>query len=331
MLDKIKVDGALTLMWTEAARALACMVPMFAATAIGKTAFLVALGQGGFFFSTLFLPKKISGRAVMGSLVLALGLGFYLMGGAVAPNAIMAILFTFMVCLNLSFLSGWTIGGPLALTLVMIYTAGLNTGSPEKASTNFYAFALVLGWCALISLLPLWKPIEPPKVDTSQTNGALAEQGLRMAIGASLALGISYVAGFAKLGWAPSAVGSVVRYEPKLSKMRAMARMLGTIGGALLAAIALAFVTSVSALVITGGVFAVLNGLFKKTKIGMMPFFYTATILLLYSANDLAAGKANIVQRVAYNLVGIIISILIVVYPFPRLMQKVNPKTTIAD
>lgn len=134
MLDKIKIDGKLTLMWSEAVRAFICMLPMFIATGIGKTTFLVSLGQGGFFFSTLFLPKKFSGRAVMGSLILALGLGFYLIGGVVAPNPWMAVMFTFMVCINLSFLSGWKIGGPLALTLVMIYTAGLNTGSPEKAS-----------------------------------------------------------------------------------------------------------------------------------------------------------------------------------------------------
>lgn len=329
MLERIKIDGKLTLMWSEAARALVCMLPMFAAAGLGQTAYLVALGQGGFFFSTLFLPKKISGRAVMGSLILALGLGFYLMGGAVAPNPWLAIAFTFMVCLNLSFLSGWTIGGPLALTLVMIYTAGLNTGSPERASENFLAFALVIGWSALISLLPIWKPVQPPKVDTSQSNSALAEQGLRMAIGASIALAISYIAGFAKLGWAPSAVGNIVRYEPKLSKMRAMARLIGTVAGALLAAIALAFITNVSTLVLIGGVFAILNGLFKKTKLGMMPLFYTATILLLYSANDLSSGTSNILERVAYNLVGIIVAILVVTYPFPFLMRKVNPKTVV--
>lgn len=328
MLDKLKVNGKLTLMWTEAVRALFCMLPMFAAIALGNTSYLVALGQGGFFFSTLFLPKKIAGRAIMGSLILSLGLGFYLIGGTVAPNPWMAIIFTFMVCLNLSFLSGWSIGGPLALTLVMIYTAGLNTGTPEKAAANFLAFAFVLGWSTLISLLPIWKPIEPPKVDTSQSNGVLAEQGLRMALGASIALTISYVAGFAKLGWATSAVGSVVRYDPKLSKMRAMARSIGTVAGAILAAIILTFITSISVLVTVGGILAILNGLFKKTKLGMVPFFYTATILLLYSANDLSAGTTNIIQRVAYNLVGIIIAIIIVVYPFPILMKKISGESS---
>lgn len=326
MLDKIKVDGKLTLMWTEALRALVCMLPMFVATGMGKTAFLVTLGQGGFFFSSLFLPKKFSGRAVMGSLIIALGLGFYLIGGVVSPNPWVAVIFTFLVCMNLSFLSGWKIGGPLALTLVMIYTAGLNTGSPEKASANFLVFAFVLSWCALISLLPIWKPVEPPKVDETQSNGALAEQGLRMAIGASIALAISYMAGFAKLGWATSAVGSIIRYDAQLSKMRALARTIGTIAGALLASIALAFVSSITALVLIGGFFAVLNGLFKKTKLGMMPLFYTATILILYSANDISAGNDNVIQRVVYNLVGIIIAIGVVTYPFPKLMQKVNPK-----
>jgi len=328
VLDRIKVDGKLTLMWTEAARAFVCMLPMFVATGLGKTTFLVSLGQGAFFYSTLFLPKRIGARVVMGSLILALGLGFYLIGGVVSPNPWVALLFTFMVCLNLSFLSSWKIGGPLALTLVMIYTAGLNTGSPEKASANFLVFAFVMTWCALISLLPIWKPIEPPKVDEAQTNGALAEQGLRMAIGASIALAISYLAGFAKIGWATSAVGNVIRYDEKLSKRRAMARLLGTIGGALLASIGLAFVTDISVLVLIAGAFAVLNGLFKKTKLGMMPLFYTATILLLYSANDLTAGTENVIQRVLYNLIGIVIAVIVVTYPFPWIMKRVNPSNS---
>jgi uncharacterized membrane protein YccC len=213
----------------------------------------------------------------------------------------------------------------------MIFTAGLNSGSPENAADNFLAFALVLGWSALISLLPIWKPIDPPKVDTNQTEGALAEQGLRMAIGGSIALAISYLAGFAKLGWATSAVGNVIRYDPQLSKKRAMARMIGTIAGAILAGIALAFISSASVIVLVGGIFAVLNGLFKKTKLGMLPFFYTATVLLLYTANDLSSGTENIWQRVVYNTVGVIIAIIVVVFPFPLLMKRVNPKTTIKE
>ena len=169
----------------------------------------------------------------------------------------------------------------------MIYTAGLNTGSPEKASANFLVFAFVMGWSALISLLPFWTPVPPPPVNENQETGELAEQGLRMGIGTALALAISYFAGFAKIGWAPSAVGNVVRYDEKLSRKRAWARFFGTLGGAAMAAIALAFVTDPTIVVLIGAVFAVLNGLFKLTPLGRMPLFYTATILLLYTANDL--------------------------------------------
>ena len=72
-------------MWSEALRALVCLLPMLVATALGRTTYLVTLGQGAFFFSSIFLPRRIGARFVMGSLVLALGLGFYLIGGAVAP------------------------------------------------------------------------------------------------------------------------------------------------------------------------------------------------------------------------------------------------------
>lgn len=310
-------------MWTEACRALLCMLPMLIASGLGKTTSLVVLGQGAFFYSSLFLPKKTSARLLMGSLIVALGLGFYLIGGTVAPNPWLAIFFTFLVCLNLSFLSGWKVGGSLALTLVMIYTAGLNTGSPAKASHNFVVFALVLTWSALISLLPFWKPVEPPPV-TEAGNGELAEQGVRMGVGSTIALAVSYMFSFAKLGWAPSAVGNVVRYDQDLSRKRAWGRFYGTIGGALLATIALALISSVTVVVWIGAVFAVLNGLFKKTKLGMIPFFYTATILLLYTANDLSSSKTVTLQRVAYNVIGITIGMLVVIYPFPIIVKKLQ-------
>jgi hypothetical protein len=319
---------ALPLMWTEALRALVCLLPMIVATALDRTTYLVTLGQGAFFFSSLFLPRRIAGRFVMGSLVLALGLGFYLIGGAVAPYPWVAVIFTFFVCLNLSFMTSWKVGGPLALTLVMIYTAGLNTGSPEKASANFLVFAVVLGWSALISLLPFWTPVPPPPVNENQSAEELAEQGLRMGIGTALALAISYIAGFAKIGWAPSAVGNVVRYDEKLSEKRAWARFFGTLGGAAMAAIALAFITDPTIVVLIGAVFAVLNGLFKLTLLGKMPLFYTATILLLYTANDLTTGSENVLTRVVYNTVGITIGVLVVIYPFPLMMKLLKPKPT---
>ena len=258
--------AGLPLMWTEALRALVCLLPMIIATALGQTTYLVTLGQGAFFFSSLFLPRQ-NRRTVRdglpgprpGARVLS-----DRWGGR--PTPWIAVIFTFFVCLNLSFMSGWKIGGPLALTLVMIYTAGLNTGSPEKASANFLVFAFVLGWSALISLLPFWTPVPPPPVNENQETWELAEQGLRMGIGTSLALAISYFAGFAKIGWAPSAVGNVVRYDEKLSQKRAWARFFGTLGGAAMASIALAFITDPTIVVLIAAVFAVLNGLFKLTQ-----------------------------------------------------------------
>jgi len=58
-----------------------------------------------------------------------------------------------------------------------------------------------------------------------------------------------------------------------------------------------------------------------------MPLFYTATILLLYSANDITSG--NVLMRIGYNLVGITIGVFVVIYPFPRMVRLVNPKSTI--
>jgi hypothetical protein len=312
-------------MWTEALRAFICMLPMIVFSIMGKTTYLVTLGQGAFLYSWLFLPKKLGGRIVMASMMLTIGLGLYLVGGSVAPNPFLAVIFTFITCLTLSFLSNWKVGGALALTLLMVYTSGLNTGSPGKAANNFLVFSLVIGWAAIISLPSFWKPVEPPPI-TNNDVGELAQQGSRMGIGASIALAISYLGGFAKLGWAPSAVGNVVRFEKELSKKRAWARVAGTLGGAALATVALLFVTSITILVWIGALFAVLNGLFKKTRVGMIPLFYTATILILYSANDLTTSGTVILQRVAYNLIGVAIGMLVVIYPFPFLMNKLTKK-----
>jgi hypothetical protein len=312
------------LMWSEAIRALCCMLPMLIAVAIHKTTFIVALGQGGFFFSSLLLPKRIRGRALMGSVLTALGLGFYLIGGNVAPIAFLAVIMTFFVSMNLSYLTSWKIGGPLALSIIMIYTAGLNTGSPEKAAANYLAFVLVLAWSALISLLPIWEPIEPPRPAAELKYAELTEQGMRMGIGTSIALSAAYIFDFAKLGWAVSAVGSVVRYDLDTSKKRAWARFAGTLGGSLIAAFLLVQLSSVAILVIIGALFAALNGLYKKSVLGQIPLFYTATILLLYSLNDISQGKQLAIYRFAYNLVGILVAILVVYYPFPLLSRHLK-------
>jgi hypothetical protein len=220
------------------------MAPMLVAYAFGSSKYLVPLGQGGFFYSALFLPALLRGRLLMGSILVALGLGFYLMGGNVVPTAWVAVVFTFLVAVNLSFLSGWkvadwTMGGTLALTFIVIYTAGLNSGSPEATSKNFIAFTGVLAWSVAISLLPVWRPVPPPPGETLGL-GETVEQGVRMGIGTSVALFISYLFGFYKFGWAPSAVGHIVRYDEKTTHLRAWGRFLGTVAGAALAVLALA-------------------------------------------------------------------------------------------
>jgi hypothetical protein len=284
---------------------------------------MVALGQGGFFMAAQFLPRKRSSRVMMGSLVFTIGLGLYLLGGNVADNPVQAVIVTFFVALNLSFLSGWSLGGPLALTLIMIYTAGMNSGSPEKATATFPAFALVIAWCTLVSLLPFWKPIDPPPNENLLLADE-AEQGFRMGIGAAIATTISYALGFAKLGWAPSAVGNVVRYDEKVTELRSLARFLGTIGGAILAVVVMAFTHDLMILTIFGVLFGVVHGLFKKTITGKLPLFYTATILILYSLNDIEAGNQTAGQRVAYEIVGIAIGLIVVIYPFNLVMKKIR-------
>jgi Fusaric acid resistance protein-like len=316
------------LLWLEALRAAACMAPMLVAYGLGNQTFLVPLGQGAFFYCAQFLPADRRGRILMGSIVVALGLGFYLIGGNVIPNIWLAILFTFLVPLNLSFLSAWRlddwrVGGALALTFMMIFTAGLNSGSPERTSANFLAFCIAMGWSAVISALPLW-PAIPPAAQEATDIAQTAEQGVRMGIGSSVALFVSFLFGFDRFGWAPSAVGNIVRFNEHTTKARARARSIGTIGGASVALVALFLAPNLAVLIVAAVVFASLNGLYKARPIGRVPFFYTATIILLYSAFDLESGPEIALQRVAYNLVGIAIGLFVVLYPFPVIMRRLR-------
>jgi hypothetical protein len=50
----------------------------------------------------------------------------------------------------------------------------------------------------------------------------------------------------------------------------------------------------------------------------------TATIILLYSAFDIDSGPKIAFQCVAYNMVGIAIGLLVVLYPFPMLMRRIR-------
>ena len=145
------------LMFSEGFRAVACMIPMLIALYLGYDSRLSSLGQGGFYYAYLPLPKKAGGRIVFTFLLLTIGLGFYLIGGNVVPYKWLAILFTFGVGAILVLLSGWKIIGVLAFSFISFYAAGLNSSSPEKASASFMAFVIAILWAGSISLLPIWK------------------------------------------------------------------------------------------------------------------------------------------------------------------------------
>ena len=125
------------------------------------------------------------------------------------------------------------------------------------------------------------------------TNGELAQQGIPHGHRyVAWRWRISYIFEFAKIGWSVSAVGSVVRFDQDMSRKRALARLLGTLGRSphrRVPARQAGFDQRPRAH--RRPVFAVLNGLYKKAKVGQMPLFYTATILILYSLNDIKSGK----------------------------------------
>jgi len=118
-----------------------------------------------------------------------------------------------------------------------------------------------------------------------------------------------------------------VRYDEKVTELRALSRFLGTIGGAILAVVAMAITHNLVVLTICGVLFGVLNGLSKKTILGKMPLFYTATILLLYSLNDIDSGTQVAGQRVVYEIVGITIGLIVAIYPFNVLMKRIRKAT----
>lgn len=70
--------------------------------------------------------------------------------------------------------------------------------------------------------------------------------------------------------------------------------------------------------------YGIFQALFSKTMIGKTVFFYTATIIVLYSLDDISKGNAIAMQRTAYNLVGILIGVFVVYYPFPVITKNVE-------
>jgi len=318
------------LLWGEAARAGLCMVPMLIAALLGQGSLIVPLGQGGFFYSAIPLPQPRGFRLLVASLLGLIGLGFYLMGGNVVMHPWLAVIFTFFVAFNLGVLSGYNILGLLAIHFISIYTAGLNASSPEKVHENFLAFMGVIAWGAVISFVFNWKG-QPASETTQRKTADYFLAGFRMGVGTSVALLVSALFGFEKLGWAPSGAGSVISFDTKTSKTLAWLRFVATLGGAALAVLCLYISLNVLFLTLMSILFTILNGLLKATKVGAMPLFYTATILILYSTSSAVYGPTVAAQRIFYNVIGIAIGLVLVLYPFPVLTKRFEERLEAAQ
>jgi hypothetical protein len=100
--------------------------------------------------------------------------------------------------------------------------------------------------------------------------------------------------------------------------------VIGTIGGSILAIATFFLVSTSGVLIMLAYLYGVLQALFSKMMIGKTVFFYTATIIVLYSLDDISKGNTVAMQRVAYNLVGILIGVFIIYYPFPFITRNVE-------
>jgi len=328
MPEKPQMSWTKPLLLDEGIRSVLCMLPMVGAMVLGQTSVISALGQAGFYFACMPLPKRMGQRLMLASLLMTIGLGFYLIGGNVVFNPWLAVFFTFLVGMNLVFLTSYRLMGMLAFSFIAIYAAGLNAGSPEKVHDTYFAFVLAIAWAALVSLLPIWKGTPSPAVKQKAPNmGELAEAGWRMGIGTALAEFIAQLFGFAKLGWAPSGVGNVIRFDATVSKMRAKLRMVGTVLGVGVLVVSLLITQNLLVLSVLTLVYAFINGLTKSTKLGQTVTMYTATILTLYVMNDLSTAVLTSIQRIMFNLIGVGIGVWVAMYPFPRIFSKIRRMT----
>jgi hypothetical protein len=314
--------------WNTAIRAAICMGPMLVAYIAGYDSLLVPFGQGGFFYSTLPLPKKRIEKIMYIFLMLGVGMGFYLLGGTITIYPWISILITFIVAVTIGLMSGGKVIAPLAFSLISIFSAGLNVSDPDKLQANFAGFSFIFIFCGALSLLPFWKATDTSGVKILKPEENL-KTGVRLGIGTSIALALGNIFGFAKLGWPVSAVGTIIRFNEAESKKRAKSRIIGTIGGSVMAIIFFVLFTVPAIFMILAYVFGILHSLMSKTLLGKTVFFYTVTILILYSINDLSEGPLVAAQRIAFNMIGVLIAVLVVLYPFPKLMRRLD--ATIED
>lgn len=253
------------------------------------------------------------------------GLGLYLMGGNVAQHFWPAVIISFLVGLSCTMLTGYRNLGMVAISgFIPIYTAGLNAGSPEKAATGFMGFVVICLFTGLVSLLPFWSSENLPKPKKIEEADRIL-MGARMALGEAIATGISILFNFGKLGWAPSAVGSVVRADLDDSRKGAKLRTFAVVIGSMIAGLALYFVHgNVTAAISVAFILSVINGLLANTTVGRLPLFYNAIILILYSITGSSSSQELIDMRIFYNLAGIGVGLLVVYYPLPYLTDRVK-------
>jgi hypothetical protein len=228
-----------------------------------------------------------------------------------------------MVGATLVFLTSWKMIGLMAFSFMSIYAAGLNAGSPESVHNSYFAFIASISWAALISLLPIWKGT-PPKEQKEEDMLSLTETSIRMGFATSIALFVANLFDLAKLGWAPSGAANIIRFDNDTSKLRALFRMIGTIGGCAIVLLAVFITTNPMYLASLTLVLAFINGLTKATKWGQLVVWYTATILILYGLNDLDTTPLLALQRIGYNLIGVIIGVLFSLYTFPFIFKRIE-------
>ena len=312
-------------LWSEGARALLCMVPMIIADVRGAEHAIAPLGQAGFFMSALFLPRTLDRRINTALVLLGVGGGFYLLGGNVVDTPWLAVMFMICVAIIASFMTAWEYGYILALGFTMIFCAGINSGSPERAAENFDSYILAVLWGGAVSLLPFWRSLPAPR-RPAFTQAEYAEQGVRIGIGAATALSVAYTFGYAKLGWAPAAVCSNVRYDGHVSRINAIGRAVGTLVGGVVALAIMLTLERTSVFVLIAVLFTCLNALFKATEVGglplvSVPFLHTVALLLMLSAERPEIGPGLAAARVGTNELGILIGLLVIFYPLPLIMR----------
>lgn len=302
-----------------------CMSPMLFAAAFGYNSLVVPFGQGGIFNCIKPLAPTTYGRILSMVFMITPGLGLYLIGGNVAQYFWPAVIISFLIGLSCTLLTGYRNLGMVAISgFIPIFTAGLNAGTPEKAATGFAGFVFICLFTGLVSLIPYFKSKNVPKPKKVAEADRIL-MGIRMALGEALATGLSIVFSFGKLGWAPSAVGSVVRADITDSKNGAKMRSFAVVAGAAMGGLALYFVQdNLLAAMAVAFIMAVINGLLADTNFGRLPLFYNAIILILYSQTGSTPSKELVDMRIFYNLIGVGIALAVVYYPLPYFTKRVR-------